>query len=52
LLSGGIRPDDAEALKAFDHPQFAGIDLNSGFETAPALKDRILLQRFLTHLGR
>ena len=50
LLSGGIGPDDAERVKAFHHPQFAGIDLNSRFETAPALKDIQKLTTFLTQL--
>ncbi|MDD2512171.1 MAG: phosphoribosylanthranilate isomerase [Proteiniphilum sp.] len=47
LLSGGITPDDADAVRAFSHPQFAGIDLNSGFETAPAMKAVVLLKLFL-----
>ena len=47
LLSGGIGPDDAERVKHFRHPQFAGIDLNSRFETAPALKDIHLINDFL-----
>lgn len=48
LLSGGIGPDDWKNIKLFQHPRFAGIDLNSRFETAPALKDTTLLQDFLT----
>ena len=47
VLSGGIGPDDAERLKALHHPMLAGIDLNSRFETAPAIKDIALLRRFL-----
>lgn len=39
LLSGGIGPESIESLKAFDHRQLAGFDLNSRFETAPALKN-------------
>ena len=35
LLSGGIRPENAEAIRNFRHPRFAGIDLNSGFEIEP-----------------
>lgn len=46
LITGGIRAEDAEKVKSFQHPLFAGIDLNSGFETAPALKDPALLQDF------
>ena len=40
LLSGGIRPESLPALSGFHHPRWAGIDLNSGFETAPAPKRR------------
>lgn len=50
LLSGGIRSDTFEEIKAFFHPQFAGIDLNSGFETAPALKDAKKLNTFIENL--
>lgn len=39
LLSGGIGPDDVERILAFHHPKFVGIDINSRFETAPAVKD-------------
>lgn len=47
LLSGGIGPDDAERLRAFHHPKCIGIDLNSRFEVAPALKDVALLHEFI-----
>ena len=61
LLSGGIGPDDAGRLRSlFDSSATAvsgfpvdrciGIDLNSRFETAPALKDIDALKRFLTEL--
>jgi phosphoribosylanthranilate isomerase len=49
LLSGGLGPDNADAMLAFRHPQLAGYDFNSQLETAPALKDvdatRLLLAR-------
>jgi len=47
LLSGGIHPESVEAIKNFTHPQFAGIDLNSGFEIEPGLKDVEKLKEFL-----
>lgn len=47
LLTGGIKPTDFEKVRAFHHPQFVGIDLNSGFETAPALKDPQRIQAFI-----
>ena len=50
LLSGGISADDAADIRSISHPQLAGIDLNSRFETAPALKDVAKLQRFITEL--
>ena len=50
LLSGGIGPDDADRIKAFHHPKCIGIDLNSRFETEPALKDIQKLKTFLEQL--
>ena len=47
FLSGGIGPDYAERIKKFSHPQFAGIDLNSQFETEPAVKDAEMLKEFI-----
>lgn len=51
FLSGGITPDDADALLALQHKRFVGIDLNSGFETAPGLKDKELLQPFMQKIS-
>jgi phosphoribosylanthranilate isomerase len=39
LLSGGLAPDCLQDIFLFNHPKFAGVDLNSGFEISPALKD-------------
>lgn len=47
LLSGGIGPDDAQRIRAFDVPGCIGIDLNSRFETAPGLKDVDALRSFI-----
>lgn len=47
LLSGGIGPDSLERLAEFRHPLWAGVDLNSRFESAPALKDVSLLSDFI-----
>lgn len=51
LLSGGIGPDDAERIRSFHHPAFAGIDLNSRFETEPGLKDADAIRKFMEALG-
>ena len=50
LLSGGIGPQDAESIKQFKHPMFAGIDVNSKFEDAPAHKDIDKLQNFISSI--
>ena len=48
FLSGGLGPDDLPLLQAFAHPAWKGIDLNSGFETAPAFKDIEKLKTFIS----
>lgn len=52
LLSGGIGPGDAGRIAAFSHPMLAGIDLNSRFETAPAVKDAALLRKFIDEVRK
>ncbi|MBK8653292.1 MAG: phosphoribosylanthranilate isomerase [Haliscomenobacter sp.] len=52
LLSGGIGPDSAGALDQFRHPLFAGIDLNSRFESAPGMKDVQGIDSFLSGVNR
>ncbi|HRD58868.1 MAG TPA: phosphoribosylanthranilate isomerase [Ferruginibacter sp.] len=50
FLSGGIGTADAAAIKAFKHPDFFGIDINSLFEKEPGVKDMALLLQFLQSL--
>lgn len=50
LLSGGIAPGDAARIKAIRHPRLLGVDLNSRFEAAPAVKDVSLLKQFLSEI--
>ena len=47
LLSGGINPESAEAILRFRHPMFVGIDINSGFETSPGIKDAEKIKAFI-----
>jgi phosphoribosylanthranilate isomerase len=47
FLSGGIRPTDSTRIKGIFHKQLHAIDLNSGFETEPAIKDIPKLKVFL-----
>jgi phosphoribosylanthranilate isomerase len=46
LLSGGIRSELLPALKKFTHPKWIGIDINSGFETKPGLKNINRIKEF------
>lgn len=50
ILSGGIGPGDVDRVRNFHHPMCIGIDLNSQFEDAPALKNVDKLRSFLTQL--
>ncbi|HVT86080.1 MAG TPA: phosphoribosylanthranilate isomerase [Chitinophagaceae bacterium] len=50
FLSGGIGPDDVAKVKAFKHPDFFAIDINSKFETAPGVKDMAKLLKFVKEL--
>ena len=47
FLSGGIGRDDAEKVKAFKHPDFFAIDVNSKFEMAAGVKDLAAILKFL-----
>ncbi len=47
LLSGGIGPESITALHRFQHRKWAGIDLNSRFETAPGIKNTGILTTFV-----
>lgn len=50
LLSGGIDDTMVDELKKITHPQFIGIDINSGFELKPALKDIAKIESFKTSI--
>lgn len=53
LLSGGIGPDDADAVREIYDTmggRMLGVDVNSCFETAPAVKDTAALERFIKQL--
>ena len=52
LLSGGLAPDCYDDLNRLEHPKFAGIDLNSGFEVSPAMKDVDKLRVFISQVRK
>lgn len=51
LLSGGIGPADVEQIKKFAHPAWRGIDVNSGFESKPGVKNNCLLKKFIDEIN-
>lgn len=50
LLGGEIMPQDVQMIRSFQHPKYAGVDLSTHFETAPAVIDVQLLRNFLSEL--
>jgi len=50
FLSGGIGPENAKQIKEIDHPKLFGVDLNSGFEDEPGLKNIEKLKMFIEEL--
>jgi phosphoribosylanthranilate isomerase len=51
MLSGGINPEDAEQVsQLYKEGLIAGVDINSGFEDEPGLKNITLIQEFLQNL--
>jgi len=52
FISGGISPDDIGAIKEFDHPMLFGIDINSGFEISPVLKDIGKVHKFISEIRK
>lgn len=52
ILSGGIKPEDSENILKFKHQKLAGIDINSGFEQRPGVKNIELLNEFITQIKK
>ncbi len=50
FLSGGIGPDDAEEIKKIQHPKLTGVDVNSGFEDKPGIKNIEKLKKFIPEI--
>ena len=51
FLSGGISEEDAEAINSIRHLKLIGIDLNSCFESEPAIKNIQLLEKFIKNIN-
>jgi len=52
FLSGGIGIEDIDTIRQFSHSQLFGIDINSGFEISPALKDIEKVSSFISEIRR
>ncbi len=50
FLSGGIGPEDVEDIKKINHPKLTGVDLNSGFEDEPGVKNIEKLKEFIEEI--
>jgi phosphoribosylanthranilate isomerase len=50
FLSGGIGPGDVESIKEINHPKLTGVDLNSGFEDGPGVKNIEKLGKFIDEI--
>jgi phosphoribosylanthranilate isomerase len=50
LLSGGIGPGDAKDIHKINHPKLTGIDVNSGFEDQPGVKNIEKLKEFISEI--
>ncbi|MBK8496437.1 MAG: phosphoribosylanthranilate isomerase [Ferruginibacter sp.] len=46
FLSGGIGVDDVAKVKAFKHPDYYAVDINSKVEKEPGVKDMALVLQF------
>ncbi len=52
FLSGGIGPHDVDALAQLEHDQLFALDINSGFELEPALKDTHKVKVFINQIRK
>lgn len=52
FLSGGIQPSDAQRIKSLTVKNLHAIDVNSGFELEPGLKDIPTLKKFVEEIRK
>lgn len=52
LLAGGISAEDVESIKQIEHPQFAGVDINSRFEISPGIKNQKTVADFIAKINQ
>jgi len=52
FLSGGLGPDDIDAIQFFHHEKLYGVDINSGFEIEPGIKNIKQIEIFKKQLNK
>jgi phosphoribosylanthranilate isomerase len=52
FLSGGLKPEDAVNILQWKHPLCVGIDINSGFELEPGVKNVAEIQAFIQKIKK
>ena len=52
FLNGGIAPADTQKIKAFQHPDFFGVDINEQFEKSSGVKDMVSILQFKQNLKK
>lgn len=52
LLGGALGADDVADILSFRHPRLVGVNLNTNFESEPAVKDVALLQTTINQLRK
>jgi phosphoribosylanthranilate isomerase len=50
FLSGGIGPEDASVIRNIDNEYLFAVDINSGFEKSPGIKDSEKVKRFIKEI--
>jgi phosphoribosylanthranilate isomerase len=50
FLSGGIGASDCHSIRNILHPELFAVDVNSGFETKPGIKDILKVSTFINEL--
>ena len=51
FLSGGIQPKDVQEIKCIDHLALYAVDINSGFERKPGIKDIPKIETFIHEIS-
>jgi len=52
FLSGGIHPDDVDAINRLPYSKLHGVDINSGFETEPGIKNIPQIKAFIEEIRK